>query len=43
VKRTESQAVITGVNEGETVALTNPSEQNKPQANTQSATKAITK
>ena len=43
VKRTESQAVITGVNEGDTVALTNPSEQNKPAQQPQSATKAITK
>lgn len=43
VKRTESQAVITGVKEGDTVALTNPSEQNKPAQQPQSATKAITK
>jgi len=44
VKRTESQVVLTGVNEGDTVALTNPSEQNKPAAaQPQSATKAVSK
>ena len=30
VKRSESQAVLTGVNEGDAVALSNPSEQKKP-------------
>jgi HlyD family secretion protein len=44
VKRTESQVVLTGVSEGDTVALTNPSEQNKPAAaQPQSATKAVSK
>jgi hypothetical protein len=43
VKRTESQVVLTGVNEGDTVALSNPSEQNKPAAQAQSATKAVSK
>jgi hypothetical protein len=44
VKRTESQVVVSGVNEGETVALANPSEQNKPPAaKSESAMKAISK
>jgi HlyD family secretion protein len=43
VKRTESQVVLTGVNEGDTVALSNPSERNKPAAQPQSATKAVSK
>ena len=43
VKRTESQVVLTGVNEGDTVALSNPSEQKKPAAQPQSATKAVSK
>jgi hypothetical protein len=43
VKRTESQVVLTGLNEGDTVALSNPSEQNKPAAQPQSAMKAIPK
>jgi multidrug efflux pump subunit AcrA (membrane-fusion protein) len=43
VKRTESQVVLTGVNEGDTVALSNPSERNKPAAQPQSATKAVGK
>ena len=43
VKRTESQVVLTGVNEGDTVALSNPAEQNKPAAQPQSATKAVSK
>jgi HlyD family secretion protein len=43
VKRTESQAVLTGVNDGDTVALSNPSEQNKPSKQPQSAMKALPK
>ncbi|MBZ5621798.1 MAG: efflux RND transporter periplasmic adaptor subunit [Acidobacteriia bacterium] len=43
LKRTESQVVLTGLNEGDTVALSNPSEQNKPAAQPQSAMKAIPK
>jgi HlyD family secretion protein len=43
VKRTESQVVVTGVNEGDMVALSNPSEQNKPAEQPQSATKALSK
>jgi len=43
VKRTESQVVLTGVNEGDVVALSNPSEQKKPAAQPQSATKAVSK
>jgi hypothetical protein len=43
VKRSESQAVLTGVNEGDAVALSNPSEQKKPASQQQSATKAIQK
>jgi hypothetical protein len=42
VKRSESQAVLTGVNEGDEVALSNPAEQAKPDAK-QSATKALSK
>ena len=43
VKRSESQVVLTGVNEGDVVALSNPSEQNKPAAKQESAMKAIPK
>jgi hypothetical protein len=43
VKRSESQAVLTGVKEGDVVALSNPSEQSKPAAQQQSAMKAIAK
>jgi HlyD family secretion protein len=43
VKRSESQVVLTGVNEGDTVALSNPTEQAKPAAKPESATKALTK
>jgi hypothetical protein len=44
VKRGESQAVLTGLNEGDVVALSNPAEQNKPGASQQqSAMKAIPK
>jgi hypothetical protein len=43
VKSSESQAVLTGVNEGDTVALSNPSDQKKPTSQQQSATKAISK
>ena len=43
VKRSESQAVLTGVNEGDVVALSNPSEQSKPAAKQESAAKALAK
>jgi biotin carboxyl carrier protein len=43
VKRGESQAVLTGINEGDVLALSSPSEQNKPAAQPQSAMKAIPK
>ena len=43
VKRTESQVILTGLAEGDTVALSNPSERNKPATQPQSATKAVTK
>ncbi len=42
-KRSESQVVLTGLNEGDTVALSNPSEQNKPAPQKQGAMKAIPK
>ena len=42
VKRSESQAVLTGVKEGDVVALSNPAEQAKP-AKQESATKALAK
>jgi multidrug resistance efflux pump len=43
VKRSESQVVLTGVNEGDMVALSNPTEQSKPSPEKQSATKALSK
>jgi hypothetical protein len=43
VKRSESQAILTGVKEGDVVALSNPSEQNRPAAQPQGAMKAISK
>ena len=43
VKRTESQVVLTGVNEGDEVALSNPSEQAQPARAQQGAMKAISK
>lgn len=43
VKRSESQAVLTGVKEGDVVALSNPSEQTKSAAQQQGAMKAIAK
>lgn len=43
VKRSESQAVLTGVNAGDTVALSNPSEQAKPASPDKGAMKAIPK
>jgi HlyD family secretion protein len=43
VKRSESQAVLTGVNEGDLVALSNPSEQATPALQQQGAMKAIPK
>jgi hypothetical protein len=43
VKRSESQVVLTGVKEGDTVALSNPSEQKRARKQQQSAMKAIGK
>jgi hypothetical protein len=43
VDSSESQAVLTGLNEGDAVALSNPSEQKKPANEPQSATKAMPK
>lgn len=43
VKRSESQAVLTGIKEGDVVALSNPSEQGKPAPQQQGAMKAIPK
>ena len=43
VKRSESQAILTGVTAGDVVALSNPSEQNKPASKQQGAMKAIPK
>jgi hypothetical protein len=43
VKRSESQAVLTGVKEGDVVALSNPSDQSMPTAQQQGAMKAIAK
>lgn len=43
VKRSESQAVLTGIREGDVVALSNPSEQGNPPAKGQSAMKALSK
>jgi HlyD family secretion protein len=43
VKRSESQVVLTGVNEGDVVALSNPAEQAKPAGKQESATKALAK
>jgi HlyD family secretion protein len=43
VKRSESQVVLTGVKEGDLVALSNPSEQAKPAPKQQGALKAIPK
>ncbi len=41
VRRSESQAVLTGLNEGEAVAMSNPTQQNNPAAKQQSAMKAL--
>ncbi len=41
VRRSESQAVVTGVNEGETVAMSNPDQQNKTEPGRGSAMKAL--
>jgi hypothetical protein len=44
VSRSESQVVITGLKEGEDVAMSNPEQQNKPAAGQQnSAMKALQK
>jgi len=41
VRRSESQAVIAGIGEGELVAMSNPDQMNKPAAGQQSAMKAL--
>jgi HlyD family secretion protein len=43
VKRSESQAVLKGVNEGDIVALANPAEQSKPAQKQEGASKALPK
>jgi HlyD family secretion protein len=43
VKKSESQAVVTGLNEGDAVALSNPSERNKPAAKPAGASQALPK
>ncbi len=43
VRSSESQAVITGVNEGELVAMSNPDQQNKPATSNGGAMKALQK
>jgi hypothetical protein len=43
VRRSESQTVITGVKEGDLVAMSNPDQQNKPAAGPQSAMNALSK
>ncbi|SPF53613.1 Multidrug resistance efflux pump-like protein [Candidatus Sulfopaludibacter sp. SbA4] len=43
VRRSESQAVITGIREGELVAMSNPDQANKPAAGPQSAMQALPK
>jgi hypothetical protein len=43
VRRSESQAVITGVKEGDLVAMSNPDQQNKPAGGPKSAMQALSK
>jgi HlyD family secretion protein len=43
VSRSESQVVITGIKEGEVVAMSNPEQQNKPAAQSSGAMKALQK
>jgi hypothetical protein len=45
VRRSESQAVLKGINEGDEVAMSNPDQQNKPAGGGQQggAMKALTK
>jgi hypothetical protein len=43
VRRSESQAVVTGIREGELVAMSNPDQANKPAGGPQSAMKALSK
>jgi multidrug efflux pump subunit AcrA (membrane-fusion protein) len=43
VSRSESQAVISGLKEGDAVAMSNPEQQNKPAAGQQNAMKALQK
>jgi copper homeostasis protein CutC len=41
VRRSESQVVLTGISEGDTVAMSNPDQQSKSAAAPQSAMKAL--
>ncbi len=41
VRRSESQVVVTGISEGDAVAMSNPDQQNKPVSAPQSAMKAL--
>jgi len=41
VRRSESQAVVTGINEGEVVAMSNPDQQNKSSGQSQGALQAL--
>jgi hypothetical protein len=43
VRSSESQAVITGLNDGDLVAMSNPEQQNKPTDQSGGATKALQK
>jgi multidrug efflux pump subunit AcrA (membrane-fusion protein) len=43
VRRSESQAVVTGIGEGELVAMSNPDQQNKPSGGPGGAMKALAK
>jgi multidrug efflux pump subunit AcrA (membrane-fusion protein) len=43
VTRSESQVVVTGIKEGEVVAMSNPEQQNKPAAQSSGAMKALQK
>jgi hypothetical protein len=41
VRRSESQAVVTGINEGAVVAMSNPDQQNKSSSQSQGALQAL--
>lgn len=43
VSRSESQVIVTGIKEGEVVAMSNPEQQNKPAAQSNGAMKALQK